>query len=202
MKRYITEGIGTFFFVFVVILTQGQPLAPLAIGATYLAMMYTAGSGNIAHCNPAVSLGALVRGQLNAQDFPVYVLCQLAGAAFAALLGNYFQGAIGATVAVRSIESLSALLAEFVGTFALVYVVLTTTANRIHNSHTGLAAGMVLTGLTWALGPVSGGAFNPAVVIGGAIAQVFAWSDFIIFIIGTLMGAAAAATVAGWVVND
>jgi aquaporin Z len=60
------------------------------------------------------------------------------------------------------------LLAEFLFTFALVYVVLNsaTAKGTTGNSFYGLAIGFTVMVGAFAVGPVSGGAFNPAVAVG------------------------------------
>ncbi len=64
MKSYVTEFIGTFFLVLTVGLTVigGTPFAPLAIGASLMIMVYMGGHISGGHYNPAVSLGAAMRG--------------------------------------------------------------------------------------------------------------------------------------------
>jgi aquaporin Z len=202
MKRYIAEGIGTFFLVLTVVLTNGQPLAPLAIGAILIGMSYGSTAISGAHFNPAVSLAALVRRSINSSEFPLYVIAQLLGAIIASLLGAYLQGANGVPApSPRSIETMSTLMAEFVGTFALVYAGLRAANSTIASSFqtTPWASGLVFAAMIWALGPISGGLFNPAIAVGTAISQLTAWSDLLIYLIGTCMGAAAAATVLGWI---
>src|SRR5213594_3742421 len=86
MKNYVTEFIGTFFLVLTIGLTVigGTPLAPLAIGASLMVMVYMGGHISGAHYNPAVSLAVLVRGKLSTHDFIAYVIAQLCGAVTAA----------------------------------------------------------------------------------------------------------------------
>jgi glycerol uptake facilitator-like aquaporin len=64
-----------------------------------------------------------------------------------------------------------AFLAEFLFTFALVYVVLNVaTADATQgNSYFGLAIGFTVLAGAFAVGQVSGAAFNPAVAIGASI---------------------------------
>ena len=89
------------------------------------------------------------------------------------------------------------MLAEFFGTFALAYVVLNvaTTRSNEGNSHYGLAIGFTVMSAAYALGGISGGAFNPAVALGISIGHMVPWSDIWIYLAGDLLGAAAAATV-------
>ena len=72
MNRYLTEFTGTFFLVFTIgcSVLAGTPLAPLAIGASLMVMVYMGGHISGAHYNPAVSLGLVLRGdfQLHHED--------------------------------------------------------------------------------------------------------------------------------------
>jgi aquaporin Z len=90
-----------------------------------------------------------------------------------------------------------ALLAEFLFTFALCYVVLNvaTAKSTKGNSFYGWAIGFtVLTG-AFAVGGISGGAFNPAVAIGLITMKIVAAGSLWIYLVANLLGGAAAATV-------
>jgi aquaporin Z len=87
------------------------------------------------------------------------------------------------------------LLAEFLFTFALVWVVLNsaTAKGTSGNSFYGLAIGFtVLTG-AFAVGGVSGGAFNPAVAVGASVMGLLEWPSIWIYLVGNLAGGAVAA---------
>ena len=74
MRNYLTEFIGTFFLVLTIGLTVlgGTPLAPLAIGASLMVMVYMGGHVSGGHYNPAVSLAVLMRGKMeSASEFVV-----------------------------------------------------------------------------------------------------------------------------------
>jgi aquaporin Z len=70
MRSYLTEFIGTFFLVLTVGCTVlGKvPVAPLAIGAVLMVMIYAGGHVSGGHYNPAVTLAVLVRGRITALD--------------------------------------------------------------------------------------------------------------------------------------
>ena len=76
MKNYVTEFIGTFFLVLTAGLTVlgGTPLAPLAIGASLMIMVYMGGHISGGHYNPAVSFGLMLRGKLASKEFVPYVV--------------------------------------------------------------------------------------------------------------------------------
>jgi aquaporin Z len=87
------------------------------------------------------------------------------------------------------------LVAEFIFTFALAYVVLNvaTSKDQPGNSFYGLAIGFtVFTGAT-VVGRFSGGAFNPAVALGASVMGLFSWSNIWIYLLADFAGGAAAA---------
>jgi len=87
------------------------------------------------------------------------------------------------------------LLAEFLFTFALAYVVLNTATAKgtANNSFYGLAIGMTVLAGAFAVGPISGGAFNPAVAVGVAILKLVNFADIWIHGVAELAGGAVAA---------
>src|ERR1700746_200812 len=94
MNKYIAEFIGTFFLVFTIGCTGigagAGVIAPLAIGAALMVMVYAGGHISGAHYNPAVTVGILIRGKLNAVDVIPYIIAQVAAAALAALVVSKF----------------------------------------------------------------------------------------------------------------
>jgi aquaporin Z len=101
MKKYIAEFIGTFFLVLTiglaVIGAGASVIAPLAIGAALMVMIYAGGHISGAHYNPAVTLGILIRGKLNAADVLPYIIAQLAGAAVATVVVKFFRAGVDVT---------------------------------------------------------------------------------------------------------
>ncbi len=87
------------------------------------------------------------------------------------------------------------MLAEFIFTFALVYVVLNvaTSKDQPGNQFFGLAIGFTVATGAFAVGNISGAAFNPAVAFGAMLMGVLNWGNFYIYLIGNLLGAAVAA---------
>ena len=144
-------------------------IAPLAIGSVLMAMIYAGGHISGAHYNPAVTLGVFLRGRCPVSDVLPYWGAQLLGAAAAALIVGFALR--GAPVSPFQAPVFGAFLAEFLFTFALVYVVLNVaTADATDgNSYFGLAIGFTVLAGAFAVGQVSGAAFNPAVAIGASI---------------------------------
>lgn len=200
MRKYLTEFIGTFFLVLTIGLAVNGGagnLAPLAIGAVLMVMVYAGGHVSGAHYNPAVTLAIWMRGKIQAMEVLPYMIAQIAGASIAALFVNYILASKMPGSAPVNGDAVRALAAELAGTFALAYVVLNVATARGNegNSFYGLAIGFTVTAMAYALGPVSGGAFNPAVAVGIGIMKMAAWQDMWIYAVGCFGGAAIAALV-------
>jgi aquaporin Z len=90
-----------------------------------------------------------------------------------------------------------ALVAEFLFTFLLAYVVLNVATSQDHddNSFYGLAIGLVVFAGASAVGGLSGAAFNPAVAIAASAIGLFSWSAIWIFLVANFAGGAIAAPV-------
>ena len=199
MNKYLAEFIGTFFLVFTIGMTGigagSGVIAPLAIGSALMVMIYAGGHISGAHYNPAVTLGVFIRGKVDAGDVVPYILAQIAGGAAAAFAVKFLRA--GVEVTAMSPKVGPALLAEFLFTFALVYVVLNaaTAEGTSGNSFYGLAIGFtVLTG-AFAVGDVSGGAFNPAVAVGVSVMGLFSWNNIWIYLVADFGAAIVAALV-------
>jgi aquaporin Z len=200
VKRYVTELIGTFFLVFAIGLSSGA-LAPLAIGAMLTVMVYMGGHVSGAHYNPAVTLGVLLRGAMQKSDAAPYVVAQLVGATLAAVTVMAIIGQTFAPAPAAGVAAYAALLGEVLVTFALVLVVLNvaTAKSTEGNSYFGLAIGFTVMAGAFTVGPVSGGAFNPAVGIGPTLVHALAgdgsFASLWLYIVGPLLGGLAAVPV-------
>lgn len=197
MKKYLVEFIGTFFLIFTIGCTVIPPhagaLAPLAIGASLMVMIFAGGHVSGGHFNPAVSLAAFIRGKLSGADLAPYWLSQFAAAAVAAWVMHFIK-LPGAAVPF-GIGWKAALLSEFLFTFALAWVVLNTATAKgtAGNSFYGLAIGMTVMTGAFAVGNVSGGVFNPAVAVGISLMGMQTWNNLWVFLLGNFGGAAVAA---------
>ena len=200
MRKYLTEFIGAFGLVFTVgcAVMSGSNLAPLAIGAVLMVLVYAGGHISGAHYNPAVTLGVLLRGKMPSGDVLPYWGAQLVGAFIAAWLARFVVNpphGVSTLPLSGGHAIVAALLAEFIFTFALVYVVLNvaTSKDQPNNHFFGLAIGFTVAAGVAAVGGVSGGAFNPAVAFGAMLMGLINWSDFWIYLIANLLGGAVAA---------
>ncbi len=200
MNKYIVEFIGTFFLVLTIGCTGigagAGVIAPLAIGAALMVMVFAGGHISGGHYNPAVTLGVLIRGKVKPADVVPYWIAQFLAAAVAALLTIKVLRA-GIPVTAIMPKTGPALLAEFLFTFALVYVVLNTATaeGTSGNSFYGLAIGMTVMTGAFAVGDISGGAFNPAVALGISVLGIASWSNIWIYLLADFAAAAVAAVV-------
>jgi aquaporin Z len=198
-KKLVAEAVGTFFLVFTVgqvVLEPGAgQFAPLAIGIVLAVMVYATGHVSGGHLNPAVTLGVYLRGKASATDLVSYWIVQVLAGAVAAFAAMYLKG--GAAPAAAALPVGPALLAEFLFTFALVFVVLNTATVRgtEGNSYFGFAIGSTVLVGAYAVGGISGAAFNPAVAVGVVLMGITQAADLWIYLVANLAGGAAAALV-------
>lgn len=196
-RKLAVEFIGTFVLVFTVgmAVANAGDLAPLAIGASLMVMVFAGGHVSGAHYNPAVSLAVFLRGKMSQSELGAYAAAQLAACVVAGLvvvvLG--FDPETAADVAGAG----KMLVAELVFTFALAWVVLNvaTAQGTEGNSFYGLAIGFTVVAGAFAVGAVSGAAFNPAVAVGAMVMGLLSWGDIWIYLVANLGGGAAAAFV-------
>lgn len=196
-RKLVVEFIGMFLFVFTVGMvtekaTGAGPLAPIAIGFVLMVIVFAGGHISGGHYNPAVSAGVLIRGKMAPNEWVAYVVAQLVAAVLAGLLVR----AVGGHEPHAAVASAGKMLVvEFIFTFALVYTVLNVATARgtEGNSFYGLAIGGIVVVGAFAVGGVSGGAFNPAIALGASVTGLFKWSNYWIYLVGDLVGAVAAA---------
>ncbi len=215
-RKAIAEFIGTYTLIFVgagAILTLGSTSSAdlllialahgLAIGVMVSALAHVSGG----HFNPAVTLGALVGGQIPVRLAVVYWVSQLLGGLGGALtlLGVFppdiWQPYHLGTPALGTAASLgwdvgigTAILVEAVLTFFLAFVVYGTGIDPkgSFNAVGGFAIGLTISIDIMVGGPITGAAMNPARWFGPAVVSGF-FDSWYVYWIGPLIGG----TVAG-----
>jgi aquaporin Z len=200
MRAYVTEFIGIYFLVLTIGLTLlgGTPFAPLVIGASLMVMVFMGGHVSGAHYNPAVSIACAIRHKLPWSEVPPYLTAQLAGALAGALTVHAILGQTFALAPATGFSAPKAVAVEALYTFALCLVVLNvaTIQKTKGNSFYGLAIGFTIVVAAFAGGPLSGGAFNPAVGFGPIVVDTIlgdgTLKDLWIDVVGPLIGAAGA----------
>ena len=197
MNKYVVEFIGTFFLVFTVGMCVIKPdagsFAPLAIGAALMVMVYAGGHISGGHFNPAVTIAVWVRGKCPGADVPGYIASQAVAAFAAAVAALFLKG--NPEVTPMDLKVGPALMAEFLGTFALCWVVLNTATAKTTagNSNYGLAIGFTVMVMAYAVGGISGGAFNPAVAVGITVMHLVKATNLWIHLVADFGGGITAA---------
>ncbi|HWI06182.1 MAG TPA: MIP family channel protein [Solirubrobacteraceae bacterium] len=206
LRRSCAEGLATFSLVFagcgaiITDATRDGVLGATGIAAVFgliiMAMIYATGHLSGAHINPAVTIAFTLTRHFPVRDAVAYVAAQLAGATAGALLllsaWSDKPAALGATV--PTVGAGTALVYEVVLTALLMFVII---AVATDTRAVGAAAAIAIGG-TVALdalfgGPLTGASMNPARSFGPALAAG-EWSDFWLYVVGPLAGAAIGAS--------
>jgi aquaporin Z len=187
-RKYAVEVIGTFFLVFTVAVSglSHSTFTPLAAGAALMVMVYAGGHISGGHYNPAVTLAALWRRRIGPADAVAYWIAQFVAGVIAGVVARAVVNPAAVTTLHPTGHALAATAAvELLFTFALCWVVLNvaTSKDQVGNSFFGLAIGFTVLAGAFAVGGISGGAFNPAVTLGAAVGGLFAWSTLWVYIV-------------------
>mmetsp|Transcript_45468 Transcript_45468/g.85298 ORF Transcript_45468/g.85298 Transcript_45468/m.85298 type:complete len:532 (-) Transcript_45468:79-1674(-) len=183
--RMVAELLGTFMIVFTLglNLVQGNMAAAWATGACAMSMTYSLSNVSGAHFNPAVTLGVCLAGRKKChwRDAAAYFMMHIFASILAAgLLAILFQPTRMPGLGLGPSSGFNwtqVFYAEFMFTLFIVYVVLAVaTVDTVyevtymrHNFYYGLAVGACYTLGGVAVGPFTGGSFNPAASIGLAL---------------------------------
>lgn len=205
LRKYSMEALGTFFLVLAIGCCSIFGAASIAAAALLTAFVYAGAPLSGAHYNPAVTLGVWMRGSLNTQLVLPYFLAQTVGALVAAAVVrfSFFQHELVASMLSKRLEMLNPflpqhmLIAEFLFTFALVYVVLEVATNQASrgNQYYGIAIGFTLLTGALAVGTISGAVFNPVVALSLPLMGLATWTNLWVYVVGNFAGGAAAAVV-------
>ena len=245
MDVFIAEFIGTFLLILLgngvvanVVLrqTKGEGSGWIVItfgwGMAVFVAVFCVGDVSGAHINPAVTIGLAAAGRFAWSSAPGYVAAQLLGGIFGAVLVYLFYkdhyavtDDAGAKLATFSTgpqirNSASNLLSEVIGTFVLVFAVLSMTVPSLSldggvgvvSAKIGLGAvgalpvGLLVFTIGLCLGGTTGYAINPARDLGPRIAHAALpipgkgdsdWGYSWIPVLGPIAGGLLAAAVRG-----
>ncbi len=215
MNKYFAEFIGTAVLVLMgcgsAVLTGygSAPIGMLAIafafGLAVVSMAYGIGHVSGCHINPAVTIGVWAAGRIPASEVPKYWIAQvLGGIAGAGILYVIASGKLaGFDVSTAGLGQNgwganylggyglgAAIVAELVGTFIFLVVILGSTSKAGITQAAGLAIGLSLVMIHIVFIPVTGVSVNPARSIGPAIfAGGQALAQLWLFIVVPLVGA-------------
>jgi glycerol uptake facilitator protein len=190
-------------------------LLPVAFAfATALAVLtYAFGGISGAHFNPAITLALAVSRRFSWTEVPIYWVVQCAGGIAGAFVvagiyreaGAALQGTdilFGATVVAEGVTQWSAILAEAFIAFILMTAIMAIAVDpRAPKGWSGLIIGLALGGGILVTGAATGGSANFARSLGPFVASLIyetgdiPWDDLIVYAIGPLIGATAAALI-------
>ena len=227
-QKLAAEFLGTAFLVFIGVgsvpaLAIARGEAPftgselgfiaLAFGAIVIVTVYVFGyvSGN--HINPAVTIGLAVTGKMRWAEVPGYLIAQVLGAIVGALsiAGVLGKAGVDAGLGVASFNSEvvavpQALLAEFIGTFILVFAIFGVIYRKAAPGWAGLAIGFAVFAAIIPVAPITCAAINPARVIGPMLVQqllggTVQWGQLWVYLVAELLGGILAAIAFGIVAH-
>jgi len=209
LRPLVAEAVGTFFLVFcgvgaiVTDLYRAGSVGLLGIAIAHgmaLAIAVTA-TMNISggHLNPAITLGALSIGRIDARKAISYIIAQLAGASIAvlAIKGLYPEMAgqisnYGAPRLANDISSVQGIVIEAILTFMLAFAVMGTAVDPRAPKVGGFGIGLMVMVDILAGGQMTGAAMNPARAFGSMVVA-WQWTGALIYWIGPILGAVVAA---------
>ena len=236
-KKFIAELLGTFFLVFfgtgaaVVTLLISDDLGTagigllgglgdwiaiaLAFGLTVMICIYVFGKISGAHLNPAVTIGLLVTKNISLIDSVYYIVAQVIGACLGSLLLFVCLGApavtiggLGATAPGLGVSYIQAMIAECIGTFFLMLVVMGVAVDeKAEPGFAGITIGMTVATVIVVLGAFTGASINPARTFGPYLMDTLLgganlWAYFPIYLVGPIVGAILAALAYVYIAKD
>ena len=208
-KKSVAEFLGTFTLVFVgagAIMTGKADLLGIALAHGLAIAIMIAALGGISggHFNPAVTFGFLVTKRISIEKAAQYWVSQLLGAAFAAwtLKSVYgsMAGSVGGASLSQGVSPMKAMLAEGIGTFLLMLVIVGTAIDKRGSFAAGFPIGLTISSVILVIGPMTGAALNPARWFGPALVTG-SWSNAWVWLLGPLLGASVAALGYNWLLN-
>nr|ADK25057.1 plasma membrane intrinsic protein [Glycine max] len=225
-RALIAEFIATLLFLYVTVLTiigykrqtdttvggtdcDGVGILGIAwaFGGMIFILVYCTAGISGGHINPAVTFGLFLGRKVSLIRALLYMVAQCAGAICGTGLAKGFQKAYynryggGANSVADGYNNGTALGAEIIGTFVLVYTVFSATdpKRNARDSHVPVLAplpiGFAVFMVHLATIPITGTGINPARSFGAAVIynEDKIWDDQWIFWVGPIVGAAVAA---------
>ncbi|ODJ64157.1 MIP/aquaporin family protein [Brochothrix thermosphacta] len=200
----------------------GWVVITIAWGLAVAMGAYVSGYLSLAHLNPALTLGLAFAGEFPWANVPAYIAGQFIGAFLGATIVwlHYYphwkatkdQGAkLGVFATGPAIRHYTSnLFGETVGTFALVFGIMSIGANEISAGLNPLIVGSLIVVIGMALGGTTGYAINPARDLGPRIMHAILpisgkgssdWAYSWVPVVGPILGATIAATAYNAIIN-
>jgi glycerol uptake facilitator protein len=177
-----------------------------AFGLVIAAAVYALGKVSGCHINPAVTFALAATKRFPWREVPAYWVAQVAGALVgaAAIWGVFGQHGIDLGMGQTSFDPstftwASAILAEGIGTFILMFAILGIVDGRSPTQLAGLIIGGAVVAIIMVIGPITGASLNPARAFGPELISAIGggavhWSQLIpVYVLPGLAGAGLAA---------
>jgi MIP family channel proteins len=210
-KEFLAEFLGTFTLCFIGIASViVSPLVGFGIvapalghGLVLVGLIFAYGHISGAQFNPAVTLGLLVGGKIDAVKAGIYMVAQFAGGIVAAYLLNVLLGSemgnFGQTAGSLTRSNVwSAAIIEGILVFFLLSVIYQGAVYGKAGNNAALAIGLTLVALIAATGGLTGASVNPARTL-GAVLVSGDYSYLLPYFVGLFAGGAVAGAVHGYV---
>jgi glycerol uptake facilitator protein len=185
-----------------------------AFGFVIAAAVYALGKVSGCHINPAVTFGLALTKRFPWREVPMYWAAQVVGGVVGAfgIWGVFGHHAIDLGMGQTSFSPdtftwASAILAEGIGTFILMFAILGIVDGRSPNELAGIVIGGIVVGIIMVIGPITGASLNPAraftpeliSAIGGGATH---WSQLIpVYVLPGLVGSGLAAVAYDFIAN-
>jgi aquaporin TIP len=211
MGALLAECIGTFALMFLgggsIVVSQGlgqaglQTLIGIALAHGLTIAAFGSAFGHISggHFNPAVTVGFLATGRIDAAKAIQYIIAQVLGATLAAFILTIAMPSdwivaskLGTPLLAPNVTVVGGFILEFVTTFFLMMVIFGTAVDPRGPKMAALFIGFTVAIDILAIGPLTGAAMNPARSIGPALVSGNL-ADFWLYWLAPISGAVAAA---------
>jgi glycerol uptake facilitator protein len=177
-----------------------------AFGLIITALVYAIGKVSGCHINPAVTFALAATKRFPWKELPAYWAAQVTGAVLGALgiWAVYSHAGIDLGLGQTSFNEASttwasAMFAEGIGTFILMYAILGIVDSRSPGDFAGIVIGGVVIAIIMVIGPITGASLNPARAFGPELVSAIGngathWSQLVpVYIVPGLAGSALAA---------
>src|SRR5690242_1478090 len=177
-----------------------------AFGFIITALVYALGKVSGCHINPAVTFALAATKRFPWREVPAYWSAQLVGATIGALgiwavfAGSGIDLGMGQASFNESTTTwASAIFAEGIGTFILMFAILGIVDKRSPGDFAGLVIGGVVVAIIMVIGPITAASLNPARAFGPELVSAIGggathWNQLIpVYIVPGLIGSALAA---------
>lgn len=169
-----------------------------------MALVYAIGKVSGCQINPAISVSLSLTGRQSWADTAMYILAQFVGGIIGALGIVALFGSAAASNSILGVTSfnaastpaIQAAIVEAIGTFILVFTVYGVAVDpRAPAGWAGLVIGLIVAGIIFVVGPVTGASLNPARSFGPVLIQaLFGGKSFFdqywVYVVGPVVGGA------------